>query len=128
MFSCEIVFLLVKGACFRTSTRDISRTILASLTLGLEDDDWGHRFRELEGIILLEDVIAPLQHKLTSEGRRALGYIPPSLRKAEMLRCNRTLWVERCGCENELNVGAERVVRGDCEGSLRCPRMMDKAR
>ena len=42
MFGCEIVFFPVKGACFRTSTRDFSRAMLASLSLGLEDDDWDH--------------------------------------------------------------------------------------
>ena len=36
MSGCEIVFFLAKGACFRTSVRDLSRAMLASLTLGLE--------------------------------------------------------------------------------------------
>ena len=54
MFGCEIVFFLVKGARFRTSTRDFSRAMLTSLTLGLEDDDWDNAF---QARILPEDVV-----------------------------------------------------------------------
>ena len=116
MFGCEIVFFLVKVVRFRTSTRDFSRAMLASLTLGLKDDEWGNG----QPRILLEDVvrvaISPIvQIDIWREEypRRASGYIP-SLRKVEMLGCSRTRLVERRGCENSLIVGVyEEIARVD---------------
>jgi hypothetical protein len=55
VFGCEIAFFPVKGACFRTSIHDTSRSTLASSTLGLGVDDWGRGFQE---DFLSEDITA----------------------------------------------------------------------
>ena len=97
MPGCEVVFFLVKEACFRTSI-DSSRAMFASLTLCLENDDWGLGFRESlssENVIAVaRSPMARIDISTEEYPLRALGYTL-SLRTAERLGCGRSRLGER---------------------------------